>query len=389
LHSASRQTIYQLFGGVARIFGAYMLTLLCSTKDAVTLLLCRVRVIILAMKVSELGEFGLIDLLAGMVRESRERHPADWKGLLLGIGDDAAAWQVEAGVELATADSFIQDVHFQVGMFPWEEVGWKSLAVNLSDIAAMGGVPRYALVSLALPETTAVEDVASVYRGMIAQAEENGVLIAGGNVSRASQIVIDITVLGCAQGSKGHILTRSAARPGDLVAVTGYLGAAGAGLALLKGESRADPGDASTLKEAFFHPVPRIAEGKLLLEEGIRAAIDVSDGLCSDLGHICSASGIGARLRADQIPVHPAVRSSFAGSATRMALSGGEDYELLFTGRIEDIDRVRLGTRCPVTVIGEMTDERKGEVVLVDCDGYPFEPAQKGWQHFSNTSSWF
>ena len=341
------------------------------------------------MEVSELGEFGLIDLLAGMVRESRERHPpADWRGLLLGIGDDAAAWQGEAGVELATADSFIQDVHFQVGMFPWEEVGWKSLAINLSDIAAMGGVPRYALVSLALPETTAVEDVASVYRGMIAQAEENGVLIAGGNVSLASQIVIDITVLGCAHGGEGHILTRSAARPGDLVAVTGYLGAASAGLELLKGESRADdPGDASTLKEAFFHPVPRIAEGKLLLEKGIRAAIDVSDGLCSDLGHICSASGVGARVRADQIPVHPVVRSIFGGSATGMVLSGGEDYELLFTGRMEDINRVRQGTRCPVTVIGEMTDERKGEVVLVDRDGYPFEPAQKGWQHFRNISA--
>ncbi|MFO8143925.1 MAG: thiamine-phosphate kinase [Dehalococcoidales bacterium] len=345
------------------------------------------RVIILAMEVSELGEFGLIDLLAGMVRESREGHPADWKGLLLGIGDDAAAWQSGTGVELATADSFIQDVHFQAGMFPWEEVGWKALAINLSDIAAMGGVPRYALVSLALPETTAVEDITAVYRGMIAQAEENGVIICGGNVSRASQIVIDITVLGCAHGGEGHILTRSAARAGDLVAVTGYLGAASAGLAVLNGEIRVKPDTASTLKEAFFHPVPRIAEGKLMLEQGIRAAIDVSDGLCSDLGHICLASGLGAHIRVDNIPVHPVVRANFPEGAAEMALAGGEDYELLFTGRIEEINRVRLGTRCPVTVIGEMTDERKGEVVLVDSSGYPFEPLRKGWQHFGITSA--
>lgn len=353
------------------------------------MLLCRVRVIILAMKVSELGEFGLIDLLAGMVRGFRESHPADWKGLLLGIGDDAAAWQDGGGIKMATADSFIQDVHFEAGMFPWKDVGWKALAINLSDIAAMGGVPRYALVSLALPETTRVEDVASIYRGMIALAEENGVLIVGGNVSRASQIVIDITVLGCAHGSEGHILTRSAARPGDLVAVTGYLGAATAGLAVLKGENGVETADVSTLKEALFHPIPRVAEGRLLLERGIRSAIDISDGLCSDLGHICSASGLGARVRADKIPVHPSVRSSFAESAIEMAISGGEDYELLFTGRIEDINRVRRDARCPVTVIGDMTEERKGEIVLVDPSGRPFEPAQKGWQHFRQASLWF
>ena len=142
------------------------------------------------MKVSELGEFGLIDLLAKMAGGQKNEH------LLIGIGDDAAAWKSDASIQLATVDSFIQDVHFSLATASWEEVGWKALAVNLSDIAAMGGVPRYALISLAMLGHTEVEDVAAMYRAMIELAEQFGVALVGGDTCSAPLVAITIAVLG-------------------------------------------------------------------------------------------------------------------------------------------------------------------------------------------------
>ena len=148
------------------------------------------------MKVSELGEFGLIDLLAKMVGSTQDKQPAPSQQPILGIGDDAAAWQGDTQIQLATVDSFIQDVHFSLNITPWQELGWKALAVNLSDIAAMGGAPRYALVSLALPGHTEVDDVAALYQGMAELAQQFGVAIVGGDTSRAPLVVINITIFG-------------------------------------------------------------------------------------------------------------------------------------------------------------------------------------------------
>ena len=345
------------------------------------------RAIILAMKVSELGEFGLIDLLAKMAHRSRDKQAPAWQQLLIGIGDDAAAWHSDAAVQLVTVDSFIQDVHFSLAVTPWEEVGWKALAINLSDIAAMGGVPRYAVVSLALPETTEVEDITILYRGMIELAKQTGVAIVGGDTSSAAQLMINITVLGSTQDEKENILTRSGARAGDKIAVTGYLGAASAGWEILRGKPRIKAKATATLKEAFLHPFPRIAEGQLLLKQGIRTAIDISDGLCSDLGHICRASRLGARIEVDRIPVHPEVRANFSNRALELALSGGEDYELLFTGRAEVVNRIRGLTPCPITIVGEMTADKRGQVTLVDSRGSPFELSKGGWEHFRKTQN--
>ncbi len=184
------------------------------------------------MKVSELGEFGLIDLLAKMAGGGDER-------LLIGIGDDAAAWRGDDSIQLASVDSFIEGVHFTPETTPWQDVGWKALAINLSDIAAMGGIPRYALVSLSLPNDTEVEDVAALYNGMLKLAKQYGVSIIGGDISRAPMVAISITILGSSPAQK--ILTRSSARPGETVAVTGKLGAAAAGMELLKSQRRLDP----------------------------------------------------------------------------------------------------------------------------------------------------
>ncbi len=332
------------------------------------------------MKVSELGEFGLIDLLAKMVHSSQAKQPTSPQ-LILGIGDDAAVWHSDAPTQLATVDSFIQDVHFLLAVTPWNELGWKALAINLSDIAAMGGTPEYALVSLALPDHVEVDDVVALYQGMIELAQQFGVAIAGGDTSSAPLVTITTTVFGSARNHT-HILTRSAAAVGDKVAVTGYLGAAAAGLEMLAKRLRFDSETAACLKKAFLHPYPRIAEGQLLIDHGVKAAIDISDGLISDLGHICQASRAGALIEVDRVPIQPTVRANFGDRALGLALSGGEDYELLFAASGEVVDKISAKAQCPITVIGEIVADKANQVTLVDGKGNPVNIPKKGWEHF-------
>jgi len=333
------------------------------------------------MKVSELGEFGLIDLLAKMAYSARDKH------LIIGIGDDAAVWHGDTSIQLATVDSFIQDVHFSLAIASWNELGWKALAANLSDIAAMGGVPRYALVSLALPGHTEVEDVTDLYKGMIELAQQSGVTIVGGDTSSAPLVAITVTVLGSTRSQDKRILTRSAAKLGEKVAVTGYLGAAAAGSDMLTKKLQFDPEVTASLKGAFLHPYPRIAEGQLLVEQGVKTAIDISDGLISDLKQICKASRVSARIEVDRVPIQPAVKANFGDRALELALSGGEDYELLFTASAEVIDKVRTAASCPITVIGEIIADKAGEVTLVDSKGDPFNLRKAGRARFIKGSS--
>ena len=332
------------------------------------------------MKVSELGEFGLIDLLAKMAGGGDER-------LLIGIGDDAAVWKGDESIQLATVDSFIEGVHFTPQTHPWPDVGAKALAVNISDIAAMGGIPRYALVSLALPDATEVEDATALYRGMQELARRFDVSIVGGDTCSAPVVIINITVLGSAVSEDKHVLTRSSATPGDKVAVTGYPGTAAAGMEMLTEHLQFDTETTASLKEAFLHPQPRIAEGQMLLEQGVKTAIDISDGLVADLKQICKASRVGARVETDRVPVLPTVRSHFGDRALELALSGGEDYELLFTGSAGVIDGIKAPDSCPITVIGEITAGTAGEVTLVDSDGNPLNLPRGGWEHFAPQQS--
>ena len=339
------------------------------------------------MKVRELGEFGLIARLAEMISPARGSAPAAGTGLIIGIGDDAAAWHGDTSIQLATVDSLIQDIHFSLGTTSWEDLGWKSLAVNVSDIAAMGGLPRYALVSLGLPGDIEVEDVLALYRGMIGLAEEFELRIIGGDTVSAPQVVINVTVLGSTGSQDGRILTRSAARPGDRVAVTGTLGAAAAGVEMLAKHTSFEPGAAASLREAWLRPRPRVAEGRLLVEQGVKAAIDVSDGLVADLNHVCRESRVGARVEVERVPVSPAVAECFGDRALELALAGGEDYELLFTAAADHIDRVRTAASTPVTVVGEITAEGIGVTTLGDSRGDPFSLPGTGWDHFREARS--
>jgi len=330
------------------------------------------------MKVAELGEFGLIDLLDRMITESKinQLNP----NLIIGIGDDAAAWRCTAPVQLATVDSMVQGIHFSLETTTWQELGWKTLAINLSDIAAMGGTPEYALVNLALPEDTEVENVAELYRGMIELASQVKVAIVGGNISRSPQVSITVTVLGSSPNDS--MLRRSNARSGDTVAVTGYLGSAAAGLEMLTRKLKFKPDVTKYLREAFLHPIPRIAEGQLLVKHGILTAIDISDGLLSDLRHICEASQVSARVDIDLLPIHDIVKASFGKQAQEMALTGGEDYELLFTGSAGTISKIGDEMQCPVTAIGEIIAGEPGKIDLLDARGKPVKTSRTGWRHF-------
>ncbi len=331
------------------------------------------------MKVAELGEFGLIDLLARMIADAGVDRLGDDQPII-GIGDDAAAWRGNASIQLATVDTMVQNVHFSLKTTTWQELGWKSIAINLSDIAAMGGAPKYALVALALPEDTPVEGVTKIYEGMIEAARQYRLAIVGGNISRAPEISVTITVLGSSLNSE--ILRRATARPGDIIAVTGYLGSAGGGREMLIKKLKFKPAAAKYLRDAFLHPVPRIAEGQAMVRHGITTAIDISDGLLADLRHIGEASRVGARVEIDRLPIHETVKASFGEKAVELALAGGEDYELLFTGRAEAVERVQEEISCPVTRIGEITAGEPGKIDLRDARGNPVKTGKTGWSHF-------
>ncbi len=335
------------------------------------------------MKVFELGEFGLIEHLSKIVYEAQGKETVAGKQLLVGIGDDAAAWQGDSSIQLATVDSLTQGVHFSLDVASWEDLGWKALAASLSDIAAMGGVPKYALVSLALPGDIEVKNITDLYQGMTALGQRFGVIIVGGDTSSSPLVAINITVLGSTNGrDKDTLLIRSAASPGDKVAVTGCLGAAAAGLEMLSKNLIFDPKASDFFRKAFLHPEPRVAEGQLLIEHGVKTAIDISDGLVSDLSHILKASQVSVRIEVERVPVHPTVKANFGDKAIEMALSGGEDYELLFTASAEVISRVSEKVSLLVTVIGDVVTDRIGEITLTDREGKPIRLGRTGWEHF-------
>jgi len=335
------------------------------------------------VKVSEIGEFGLIDRLTKIVECSRSMHGDAWKQLILGIGDDAAVWRCDAPFHIVTVDASIEGVHFTLDVTSWKDLGWKSLARSLSDIAAMGGLPRYALISLALPGSTEVDDVVALYEGMVEVAQQFGVAIIGGNISLSPVVMIDTVVIGVGEGSQ--VLSRSSARVGDRIAVTNTLGGAAAGFHMLSCGLKLEPASAASLHEAFLRPVPRIGEGRLLIAEGVKAAIDISDGLLSDLGHICVKSGVGAMINVDLVPVHHAAMDCFSDMSLDMALSGGEDYELLFTAGPEILERMKEAATFPITEIGEIVASGKSEVMLVNGRGMPYRSRGTGWEHFSKS----
>jgi thiamine-monophosphate kinase len=335
------------------------------------------------MRVADLGEFPLIDRVAQIVATDRD-------DVIVGIGDDVAVLE-NHGDEwlLAKVDIQVEGVHFVRDAIPPRQLGRRALIINLSDIAAAGGEPLYALVSLALPPDTEVEWVDEVYRGLREEGDRFGVAIVGGNMSRSPQgIVVDVFVLGRVQ--RQHLLLRSGARPGDRVLVTGWLGDSTAGLSLLLDPALSVPAsDRETLLARHFAPTPRLFESAILARSGsVTAMIDLSDGLSSDIGHICDQSQAGVRLWAERLPISPAARSvaQQAGrSPCQFALEGGEDYELCFTAPaavVEELTAAVEGeTGTPLSVVGEILGADEGRW-LVLADGREVSLEARGWEHF-------
>jgi thiamine-monophosphate kinase len=346
-------------------------------------MLNKANAIIPPMRMSELGEFGLINLIRNSSARYENSGRTPWQEVLVGIGDDAAAWQGDNRIQLATTDTLVQDVHFDLNTISWEELGWKALAVNLSDIAAMGGIPKYALLSLALPGDLEVADISQFINSMLHLAKEFGVAIVGGNIASAPTVVITVTIIGYSKSKA--MLKRSTASSGEQIAVTGYLGLSAAGLEMLRGKAILDPEVSNLLRRAHFKPVPKVKEGQILIEQGVKTAIDISDGLVADLDHICESSKVNAKIKIEQVPVHPIVRANFPNHQ-ELALCGGEDYELLFTADEATVAQAKQALNCPVTVIGDITEEKlPTRVTVVDSKGNTIPYKKGGWEHFKST----
>lgn len=352
--------------------------------------------------VADVGEFALIDRLARVLRAAG----ADGRGradVAVGIGDDVAVVAVEAGERLlATVDAQVEGVHFRRDLLAAADVGHRALAAGASDVAAMGGRPRQALVSLVVRPDVAVDWLERLYRGLGAAAARWGIAVVGGNVARSDgPVVVDVTVLGTARPDA--VIGRSGARPGDRIVVVGPLGAAAAGLRLaLDPTAAAALGgrDRAALLGAWRRPSPPLAAGPAAAAAGgVTAMIDVSDGFAADLGHICDASGVGVRVALDRLPIPPAVRRAAAHLAAAdgaagpdgdpwpgdvaLALGGGEDYALCLTCDPAAAAAVvaavrRAGARA--VDVGDVRLAAEGRRA-VDADGRSRPLGEFGWRH--------
>ena len=297
--------------------------------------------------------------------------------VVLGIGDDAAVLAVHGHVAV-TVDTLVPGVHFPDGMAP-HLLGYRLLAVNLSDLAAMGASPRWCTLALTLPSADE-RWLEGFSRGLLELAERFGISLVGGNLSRGP-LSLTLQLMGTV--SPKHMLTRSGGHVGDDIYVTGTLGDSSAGITLITERKAAPEGSAAAaLKERFFRPVPRIGAG-LALGPLATAAIDVSDGLLADLGHVCAASACGATIDVERVPLSGELLSLFPPQeALAHALGGGDDYELCFTAppsRAEEIEAALEAAATPVRRIGQLV---AGQTVVCWRDGEPFVPPVRGYRHF-------
>ena len=333
------------------------------------------------MNVSDIGEFGLIERLDALLKEAgvATTSPGGGAELLIGMGDDAAAWRTTQGaVQLSTTDTMVDGVHFTDHTTPWRDLGWKAIVSNLSDIAAMGGMPTFALVTLGLRKDLPVSAVEEVYHGITEACRQYDTAVAGGDLVESTTMFITISLHGLHNGTP---LKRSAAHPGDLMAVTGTLGASGGGLELMQGQTNVAAEVADYLRHAHRRPVPRLDEGRILVEEGVLASMDVSDGLVDDLSKMMAASGTAAGLDAWLVPVDPTLHKAFPGRSAQMALTGGEDYQLLYAAP-QSVMRRTLARIPDAVIIGRVLTGPPGEVTVRDQEGNHLDGLARGWDHF-------
>jgi thiamine-monophosphate kinase len=323
------------------------------------------------MKLHRLEEKQLIRAIRD---EFRVRHP----GLTLGIGDDAAVIKVRGANLVITKDLLVEDVHFILRHHPPKLLGRKSLNVNLSDLAAMGAIPKYALLGLGLPKRSETKWIREFFGGFKSAAKYFGVSLIGGDVTRAQKVLVSVTLLGEAK----NIIRRDGAKPGDLLFVSGPLGEAREGLLLLKRGIRFGKGrKQDRMLKAFLDPNPQIELGMALARHKLASAmIDISDGLSVDLSHVCEESGCGAEIHWDKIPVSQELKA-LQKRAYEFALNGGEDYQLLFSVPEEKMEALsRLQKKFSLIAIGRMIGQEG--IFLVDRQGLRKRRQPKSWSHF-------
>ena len=330
------------------------------------------------MLVRDASEFDLIEALSQALPSP---PPGAARGLRIGIGDDAAAWSSPEGATVLTTDTLVEGVHFDLDWTGWADLGWKALAVNLSDVAAMGCASTYAVVTLGLRGDLPVDGLTAMYGGIAEAAGLFGCAVVGGDITASPALFVSVAMLGSRQG-RGGVLTRTGAVPGQAVAVTGRLGSSAAGLRLLRSGAPQD-GPLRRLVDAHLRPQPRLPEGQAIADASSSAAIDVSDGLVADLAKLCAASGVGAEIDASAVPVDPALAPAFPEDWLELALDGGEDYELLFTAPAKTVERIAGEVDTPVTVIGRTVDPSEGVKVL-DASGAPIDLPHEGWDHLES-----
>lgn len=333
------------------------------------------------MYIKELGEFGLIERI-------QEGCLVEPKRVIKGIGDDAAVLPYHPEYFLlVSTDMLVEDVHFTCETATPGEIGYKAAAVNVSDIAAMGGVPEEIVISIGLPAQTEIRFVDELYQGIKECCRAFGINIIGGDtVASPKTIVINITILGKVEAEK--VLYRSTARPGDLILVTGTLGGSAAGLDLLLNPQPLNAELATRLKRRHLRPQPRVKEVRVAIQSsGLTAADDISDGLATEIREVAKASNVGALIYAEKIPLFPGLEEAakvYGKSPLDYALFGGEDFELLWTCRPEAaekiIQEVERTCNTPVTIIGEILPPEEGLKLLYQGQKIPL-PAG-GYNHF-------
>jgi thiamine-monophosphate kinase len=327
------------------------------------------------------------ELVAAITRVLSGADPS----VVVGLGDDAAVLEPTTGQLVLTTDLLVQGVHFELDSISARDLGAKAITVNVSDVAAMGGSPRAALASIALSAGIRAAWVVELYGGMRDACAEYALSLVGGDTNRGDLVVVSVAIAG--EVAPGRAVTRSGARPGDAIAVTGSLGAAAGGLALSRASSAKTAQALSQpwgreLLDALARPVARVGEGQTLARCGVSAMMDLSDGLAKDLSRLCLASGVGARVELASVPIAPALRDgspTLGVDALDLAIGGGEDYELLVTmsaaavGRASEELRERFGVA--LTIVGEIVEG--AGIISIDALGRETPLPPEGWDHFA------
>ena len=316
------------------------------------------------MKVKDIGEFGLIDLITKKAKN---------KDIIVGIGDDAAVINTN-GLQVLTTDCLVEGDHFRKEWFTPKQIGEKSIEINISDVGAMGGVPKYVLVSLGIPKELDVNFLNDIYKGMWNACDKYDIEIIGGNMTHSNQIFISITLIG--QVDKKNLSLRSNAKPGDLIFVSGHLGNGRAGLRLFQEKINGF----EKIKKNYLKPKARL-DFALKIAPFVNSMIDVSDGLAPEIKHICDESKCGAIIYKDKIPIFEEIRkvaNILGEDEYDYALFGGEDFELVYTVSKENIDKING------VLIGEIIN---GKELKLNYKNEDFTIKESGYDHFSNSIS--